>query len=102
MAMVLHELATNAAKYGALSNGHGQVVVRWRMQSNGGPDTNLVLEWWETGGPPVAAPNGTGYGTSVIRDLIPFELGGIVDYVLARDGARCRLEIPSKWLSSST
>jgi PAS domain S-box-containing protein len=102
MAMVLHELATNAAKYGALSNGHGQVVVRWRMQSNGGPDTNLVLEWWETGGPPVAAPNATGYGMSVIRDLIPFELGGAVDYALDREGARCRLEIPAKWLSSST
>jgi len=102
MAMVLHELATNAAKHGALSNGHGRVSVRWRMQSNGGSGSKLVLEWWETGGPPVAAPNATGYGMSVIRDLIPFELGGAVDYALAREGARCRLEIPAKWLSSST
>jgi two-component sensor histidine kinase len=102
MAMVLHELATNAAKYGALSNGHGRVSVRWRMQSNGGSGSKLVLEWWETGGPPVAVPNATGYGMSVIRDLIPFELGGAVDYALAREGARCRLEIPAKWLSSST
>ena len=102
MAMVLHELATNAAKYGALSNGHGRVSVRWRMQSNGGSGSKLVLEWWETGGPPVAAPNAAGYGMSVIRDLIPFELGGAVDYVLARDGVHCSLEIPSKWLSSST
>jgi PAS domain S-box-containing protein len=102
MAMVLHELATNAAKYGALSNGNGRVSVRWRMQSNGASDNKLVLEWWETGGPPVAAPNATGYGMSVICDLIPFELGGAVDYVLAREGARCRLEIPAKWLSNST
>jgi PAS domain S-box-containing protein len=102
VAMVLHELATNAAKYGALSNCHGRVSVRWRRQSNGGSDRNLVLEWWETGGPPVAAPNAAGYGTSVIRELIPYELGGAVDYVLAHKGARCILEIPAKWLSSST
>ena len=102
VAMVLHELATNAAKYGALSNGHGLVSVRWRRQSNGGAGRKLVLEWQETGGPPVGANNASGYGTSVIRDLIPFELGGAVDYELAREGARCRLEIPAKWLSNST
>ena len=99
VAMVLHELATNAAKYGALSNGHGRVSVRWRMPSTGRSLGKLVLEWRETGGPLVAAGNGSGYGTSVIRDLIPYELGGAVHYELAREGARCRLEIPPKWLS---
>jgi two-component sensor histidine kinase len=101
LAMVLHELATNAAKYGALANGHGRVVVRWRKPSNGRSNGKLVLEWQETGGPPVTAPTTSGYGTSVIRDLIPYELGGAVDYELAPEGARCRLEIPSKWLSNS-
>src|SRR5262245_5324098 len=96
VAMVLHELATNAAKYGALSNGHGRVLVRWRRPSNG---RSLVLEWQETGGPPVVASKAAGFGTSVIRDLIPYELGGAVDYELAREGARCRLEIPPKWVS---
>src|SRR5262245_31638299 len=100
VAMVLHELATNAAKYGALSNGHGLVSVRWRRPSRGRSRGKLVLEWRETGGPPVVASNAIGYGTSVIRDLIPYELDGIVDYELARDGARCRLEIPAKWLIS--
>jgi two-component sensor histidine kinase len=57
-----------------------------------------VLEWRETGGPSIIAPGASGYGTSVIRDLIPYELGGEVDYQLAGDGARCRLEIPTKWL----
>jgi PAS domain S-box-containing protein len=100
VAMVLHELVTNAAKYGALSNGHGRVTVRWRRQANGGSGGKLVIEWRENGGPPVAAPNAPGYGTSVIRDLIPYELGGAVDYELAPEGARCRLEIPAKWLNT--
>ena len=95
VAIVLHELATNAAKYGALANGHGRVIVRWRRQANGSSDGKLVLEWRETGGPPLAASNAPGFGTSVIRDLMPYELGGAVDYELAREGARCRLQIPA-------
>jgi PAS domain S-box-containing protein len=98
VAMVLHELATNAAKYGALSNGRGRLSVRWRLPSRGRARGKLVLEWRETGGPSVVVPNASGYGTSVIRDLIPYELGGEVDYQLGGDGARCRLEIPAKWL----
>jgi PAS domain S-box-containing protein len=101
VAMVLHELATNAAKYGALSNGHGRVLVRWRRLVNARARGKLVLEWRETGGPPVVAPAATGYGTSIIRDLIPYELGGAVDYELGHDGARCRVEIPAKWLSQA-
>jgi two-component sensor histidine kinase/integral membrane sensor domain MASE1 len=97
VAMVLHELATNATKYGALSNCDGKVLVRWRQQSNG---RKLVLEWRETGGPHVAAPAETGYGTGVIRDIIPYELGGAVDFELAPEGARCRLEIPGQWFSN--
>jgi len=100
VAMVLHELATNAAKYGALSNGHGQVSVRWRRPARGRSSGKLVLEWRETGGPQIDTPTSTGYGTSVICDLIPYELGGAVDYHLARDGVRCRLEIPAEWLIS--
>jgi PAS domain S-box-containing protein len=99
IAIVLHELATNAAKYGALSNHCGQVSVRWNWQSNGSAHKGLVLEWRETDGPPVSRQVLSGYGTSVIRDLIPYELGGTVDYVLASDGVRCKLEIPAEWLS---
>jgi two-component sensor histidine kinase len=102
VAIVLHELTTNAAKYGALSNGGGRISVRWHWQPNGGARDGLVFEWCETGGPPVVAPSAPGYGTSVIRDLIPYELGGAVDYVLAADGVRCRLEIPAKWLRRRT
>jgi two-component sensor histidine kinase len=76
--------------------------VRWKMPSRGRGHGKLVLDWRETGGPMVVAPAVTGYGTSVIRDLIPYELGGVVHYELAREGARCRLEIPPKWLSHPT
>jgi PAS domain S-box-containing protein len=101
LAMVLHELTTNAAKYGALSNGHGRIIVRWRRQSRGPSRGKLVLEWRETGGPPVVAPKTTGYGTSVIRNLVPYELGGTVDYVLVPDGIRCKIEIPARWYEMS-
>jgi PAS domain S-box-containing protein len=98
VAIVLHELTTNAAKHGALSNGSGRISVRWHWQLNGGTRDGLVLEWRETGGPPVVTSAPPGYGISVIRELIPYELGGTVDYDLAADGARCKLEIPARWL----
>jgi hypothetical protein len=53
----------------------------------------------ETGGPAVTAEARPGYGTSIIRDLIPYELGGAVDLKLRPDGVRCRLLVPAKWLN---
>ena len=99
MAMVLHELATNAAKYGALSTKKGRVSVQWDRRPNGN-SPRLVLAWQEIGGPPVAAPENSGFGTSTIRDLIPYEFGGAVDLTLARGGVRCRVELPAHWLTS--
>ena len=98
VATVLHELTTNAAKYGAFSSGTGRVLVRWRWLRNGSPD-RLVIEWPEIDGPPVRPPSRTGYGTSIIRELIPFEFGGAVELSFAADGTRCRLEIPGEWVS---
>jgi PAS domain S-box-containing protein len=97
MAMVLHELATNAAKYGALSTEKGRVRIRWDRRLNGYPP-RLVLEWQEIGGPPVNAPGNPSYGTSTIRDMIPYEFGGTVDLVFAPVGVQCRLELPGEWL----
>jgi PAS domain S-box-containing protein len=96
VATVLHELTTNAAKYGALSNPSGRVSVRWRWLQNGSHD-RIVIEWQETGGPLVLAPSRSGYGTNIIRELIPFELGGAVELSFAPEGTRCRLEIPGEW-----
>jgi PAS domain S-box-containing protein len=101
MAMVLHELATNAAKYGALSTKSGRVSIRWDRQLNGRPQSHLTFEWKEIGGPPVAVLGQSGYGTSTIRDLIPYEFGGTVDLVFAPEGVRYYLELPADWLGKS-
>jgi PAS domain S-box-containing protein len=100
MAMVLHELTTNAAKYGALSTKDGRVSVRWERRVNGQTRPLLVLDWQESGGPPVVAPGNASYGTSTIRDVIPYEFGGTVNFELAREGVRCRLELPADWLTN--
>jgi PAS domain S-box-containing protein len=97
VAMVLHELATNAGKYGAFSNQGGRLSLRWRRLGNG-KQGRLAIEWQELDGPTVLVPDQAGYGTSVIRELIPFELGGTADLEFAPDGLRCRLEIPPDWI----
>jgi two-component sensor histidine kinase len=93
LAMVLHELVTNAAKYGALSIPGGKVSVSWTKSSGRGAG-NLTITWCETGGTSVAAPAQTGFGTSLIRDLIPHELGGVVELVFSPDGVSCQIEVP--------
>jgi two-component sensor histidine kinase len=98
--MVLHKLATNAAKYGALSTKEGRVSIRWDRHLNGHPRSHLVLEWQEIGGPPVVVPSAPSYGISTIRDQIPFEFGGTVHLVFPPDGGRCRLELPADCLSN--
>jgi two-component sensor histidine kinase len=92
---VLHELATNAAKYGALSVPGGRVSVSWDRVANG-KATNLMFVWRELGGPPVPSKVQASYGTNLIRNLIPHELGGAIDLVFAADGVNCRMEFPIK------
>ena len=102
VSMVLHELTTNAAKHGALSVHDGRVSVHWHGASNGNVDAPIALDWQEAGGPAVQIPDTCGYGMEVIRDLIPYELGGRVDLSFPADGLCCRLEIPAEWLSNGT
>jgi PAS domain S-box-containing protein len=94
VAMVLHELVTNAAKYGALSKPGGRVLVSWDRRPNENAAASVIIVWQELGGPPVTAPTQSGYGTSLIRELIPHELGGAVDLMLAPDGVCCKIAIP--------
>jgi PAS domain S-box-containing protein len=101
-AMVIHELVTNAAKHGALSTPKGRVLVHWNRQPNENPRAHLVVEWQEIDGPSVVASSRSGYGTSMIRELIPYELGGRIDFALAREGVRCRMEIPDDCLSAES
>jgi len=93
VAKVLHELATNAAKYGALSMPGGRVSVNWDRKPNG-DETNLSIVWQELDGPPVKSEPQSSYGTDLIRHLIPHELGGKVDLMFASEGVSCRIEIP--------
>ncbi len=93
LAKVLHELATNAAKYGALSVPGGEVSVSWHRKPNGQKAT-LILEWRELEGPPVASKIQFSYGTDLIRNLIPHELGGTVDLAFVKEGVNCRIEFP--------
>src|SRR5262249_38422237 len=79
LAIVLHELVTNASKYGALAAKHGRISVRWDWQRNGDAGPRLLLEWIEICGTAIIASNQAGYGTDAIRNLIPYELGGVVD-----------------------
>jgi two-component sensor histidine kinase len=93
VAMIIHELATNAAKHGALSNPDGTVSVSWDRT---GADSAAILSITrrELGGPPITTPVQSGYSLSLIRDLIPHELGGTVDLTFPSDGACCKIEIP--------
>src|SRR5262249_57523270 len=79
VAVVLCELVTNAAKYGALSMPQGRVSVTWVGSSSGRLSEGIVIRWQETGGPLVTPPKGPGYGANLIRRLIPHEIGGAVD-----------------------
>jgi two-component sensor histidine kinase len=95
LAMTLHELATNAAKYGALSVAGGHVFVGWTLGDVHPP--TLKIRWKESGGPEVAPPARSGYGSEVIRELVAYELGGTVDLVFARGGVYCSIELPAPW-----
>lgn len=93
VARVLHELATNAAKYGALSTVDGRVSLTWDCPASGNA-RQLILLWRELDGPPVPPRVQPSYGTNLIRNLIPHELGGAVDLRFATAGVSCRIEIP--------
>lgn len=91
LAMVVHELATNAAKYGAWSAPGGAVEVRW--QPSGG---TLQIHWVEQGGPAVSEPDRRGFGTRFIEGSVANELGGRAELTFAETGLRCAIEIPFK------
>ena len=94
LAMAFHELATNAAKYGALSVPEGQVDISWDMTFglSRRPD-QLRIEWCEQGGPTVAPPARRGFGTKFIETSIGFELGGTARIRFEEAGVRCTMQI---------
>jgi len=94
MGMLLHELATNAAKYGALSTTAGTVDVVWKRLDDPRPDGALDLTWTERDGPPVHPAGTPGFGTAFISRSVEYELEGTVDVELAPQGLRCTIRFP--------
>jgi PAS domain S-box-containing protein len=92
IAMALHELCTNAVKYGALSNDGGRVQLHWRR--NGSKPSRLVLNWRESGGPPVVEPARRGFGTTLLERSFRQDLGGNVDLAFDPQGLACTIELP--------
>ena len=93
LAMALHELATNAAKYGALSDSQGRVALSWTVTGSG-PDRRLRLDWTERDGPPVSPPARRGFGSRLIQSGLATELDGEVTMDYPSSGVICRLDAP--------
>lgn len=90
LGLALHELATNASKFGALSVTGGQVSVQWSLV-----EENLAkIDWAECGGPEVSATRLRGFGTDLIEKIVAHELHNPVDLVFAPEGVRCTLKVP--------
>jgi PAS domain S-box-containing protein len=93
LAMAVHELTTNAAKYGALSSPNGRVEVRWQPVEQDGRKL-LRLEWIESDGPAVKVPSRRSFGSRLIEGSIKAELGGTAKLDYAPQGLRCGMLIP--------
>ena len=91
LALVFHELMTNAAKYGALSDS-GAVAVTWSLGDSG----DLVIDWAETGGPAVTAPSRRGFGSTIIEQSIPFDLGGKATISYHVTGVTAQFSVPAR------
>ncbi|OYU15615.1 MAG: hypothetical protein CFE37_04620 [Alphaproteobacteria bacterium PA4] len=90
LGMALHELATNAAKYGALSQGNGRLHISWRL----GDDGSLILDWLETGLTHVKTSAAAGFGSTIIDRILPMETGGTVDRNLHATSLSCTITLP--------
>lgn len=98
LGMVFHELATNAAKYGALSAAGGRVLIDWSITQDAGP--MLKILWREVGGPPVSPPTRKGFGSRLIERSMRHELAGAMRFDYAEDGLVAELSIPMKEFES--
>lgn len=95
LTLALHELVTNAAKYGALSSRGGRLAAEWELVDGPEDEGRLVFRWTERGGPPVEAPpTRKGFGSRLIEQALEFELGGEVTLDFARSGLRAVLDLP--------
>lgn len=96
MALVIHELVTNSAKYGSLSDG-GAVDIAWKRNDQG----DLIFDWREHGGPPVLPPTRKGFGSTIIDRSVPYDLGGEASIDYASEGVRARFRIPARHVTET-
>jgi light-regulated signal transduction histidine kinase (bacteriophytochrome) len=97
LALVLHELATNAAKYGALSQAAGKLEIAWRLTEAG----DCEIDWRETASAPLATPSRKGFGTALIERSVTYDLGGQSSVKFTREGLRARLLVPARHVLSA-
>lgn len=97
LALGLHELATNAVKYGALAKPEGHLRVAWRVEDVGPQEQRLFIDWRETGVTDLpkdeAQPRGGGYGRELIERALPYQLGARTSYGFENDGLHCTIEV---------
>jgi PAS domain S-box-containing protein len=93
LSLAFHELATNAAKFGALSNTNGKIMVRWYLDSGVEP-TGVAVDWCECGGPTVVVPSRRGFGSRLLETAVVHELGGATTIDFPPTGAKCRFRFP--------
>ncbi|MGO8780390.1 MAG: HWE histidine kinase domain-containing protein [Rhodomicrobium sp.] len=94
--MALHELTTNAGKYGALSNSDGRLEVGWNLERPGDAQAAFVMFWNEQSGPPVTPPDRRGFGSTVIQNVVAESLDAEVDLEFGVSGLSWRLRCPAK------
>jgi two-component sensor histidine kinase len=94
LCMVVHELVTNAVKYGALSTPRGQVSIQWDREHPGPAAEQLRLTWIERDGPAVTRPARRGFGTALIERMIAYQLHGHSKLSFDRPGVSCTMIIP--------
>jgi two-component sensor histidine kinase len=99
MSMALHELATNAAKYGALSNGTGRVNLDWSVTDDAAP--RFLFRWAESGGPPVGIPERRGFGSRLIERGLAQDLDGDIQLQFSPAGLICTIAAPLYEISSA-
>lgn len=93
LALVIHELLTNAAKYGALSD-NGRVAIKWSIDADG----SLLITWREAGGPAVQAPSRRGFGSTIIERSIPYDLQGKAEVRYRLTGLEADFCVPSRYV----
>ena len=99
LVLVLHELATNALKYGALAGETGRISLKWSVSDRGDGPAMAELIWIETGGAPVTPPKSKGFGSRLITTSVRHQLGGQVEIEYAPAGVICRIAFPLReWL----